>query len=188
MKKISLILSAAFVLTMSSSLALAVEKKIASNINVSKPAQDKVAETLKIGIVNVEEVLQNYAKVPEVDEKLKKQFEPQQQKLANMHKQIDGEVAQFERDQSVMKENDRKAAQTKIVKEQQDFQKMQIDFQKQVILARNDAMKSIIDEIKSAVSVIAKEQHLSGVFVQEAAIYNDVSLDITDQVIKKLKG
>ncbi|GAH00562.1 unnamed protein product, partial [marine sediment metagenome] len=55
------------------------------------------ADDFKVGVVDVQKVLQNYSKVAQVEEKLKQQFGPEQGKLQAKNKQISEEIAKFNR-------------------------------------------------------------------------------------------
>jgi outer membrane protein len=145
------------------------------------------AADLKIGVVNFQQVLQNYPKVKATDEKLKKQFAPQQEKLVAMQKKLNDDINKYNRDGAIMKESDKKDAEGKIRDAANKFQTAQGDFQKQLALARNEAMKSIEQDVSGIVSKVAKEQNFDLVLAKAAVGYNKPEADITDRVIKKLK-
>ena len=145
------------------------------------------AADLKVGVVNFQQVLQNYPKVKATDEKLKKQFAPQQEKLVGMQKQLNDEISKYNRDGAIMKDSDKKATEGKIREQANKFQVAQGDFQKKVSEARNDAMKTIEKDISEIVNMIAKNQHFNLILAKATVAYNDSEFDLTDQVIKKLK-
>jgi len=145
------------------------------------------AADLKIGVVNFQHVLQSYPKVKATDEKLKKQFAPQQEKLVSMQKQLNDEINKYNRDGAIMKDADKKAIEGKIRDQANKFQTAQGEFQKKVAEARNDAMKVIEQDIADIVNVVAKNQHFNLILAKATVGYNDPEFDVTDQVIKKLK-
>jgi outer membrane protein len=145
------------------------------------------AANLNVGVVNVQKVLQGYSKVAQMENKLKGQFSPEQAKMQATNKQISDEIAKFNRDSTVMKQADKKAAQDRIVKEQNDFRNQQVDFQKKFFAARDEAMQSLLSDVKNAVAKIAAKKHLNLVLVEANVAYSDSSLDITSDVSAALK-
>lgn len=146
------------------------------------------AADLKIGIVNLQQVFQNYSKAQAMEDKLKKQFSPQEEKLNTMQKQVKGDIEKYNRDSVVMKGVDKKAAANKLNDEVNKFQTAQNDLQKQVVAARNEAIKEIEKEMSDAIQTVAKEQHYNLILTKASAIYSDESLtDVTNEVIKKIK-
>jgi outer membrane protein len=141
----------------------------------------------KVGVVDVQKVLQGYSKVAQMETKLKNQFGPEQQKMQATSKEISDEIAKFNRDSSVMKQADKKAAQDKIVKQQNDFRNQQVDFQKKFFMARDEAMQALLNDVKAAVAKVAAKEHFNLVLAKANVAYNDAGLDITDKVSKELK-
>jgi outer membrane protein len=145
------------------------------------------AAEFKVGVVDVQKVLQSYSKVSQVEDRLKKQFGPEQDKMQATNKQITDEITKFNRDGAVMKQADKKVAQDRIMKEQNDFRNQQVDFQKKFFMARDTAMQSLLDDVKTAVSKVAAREHFNLVLAKTNVAYNDDSLDVTALVIKELK-
>jgi len=158
-----------------------------SMIAVLFGSSDILASDLKIGVVNFQQVLQSYPKVQATDEKLKKEFAPQQEKLVAMQKSLSEEVNKYNRDSAVMKEADKKTAEANIRDRANKYQTSQNEFQKKLTNAKNEAMKVIEQDVANAVNGVAKEQHFNLVLAKAAVGYNDAEFDITAQVIKKLK-
>jgi outer membrane protein len=146
-----------------------------------------LAADFKVGVVDIQEVLQKYGKVQQAEDQLKKQFAPQQEKLASLQKQFADDMTKYNRDSAVMKDADKKAAQDKLMKQQDDLRKQQMDIEKQFVAARDDKMQAILKDVKDAVNNIAQQQKLNLILVKGSVAYNDDSLDITDQVVKALK-
>jgi outer membrane protein len=150
-------------------------------------ADDSKYDLKKIGVVDFQQVLQSYHKVKEADEKLKKQFAPQQEKLVDMRKQLNNDVDKYNRDSGIMKEADKKSTEAKIRDEANKLQTAQSDFQKQLAAAKNETMKSIEQDVADIVGKVAKDLKLDLVLAKAAVGYSDSKFDITDQVVKKLK-
>lgn len=145
------------------------------------------AANMKIGILSVQEVLHKAPQVAALQTKLKNQFKPEQAKLVAAQKQLTADIQKLNRDSAVMKAADKKALQQKIIKEQRAFQQLQAGFQHDLTVAQNGAMKAVLNDIRGAVNKIAAKGHYNLILVKSAVAYNDSNLDITKQVISRLK-
>ena len=145
------------------------------------------AANLKVGVLDVQKVMQQIPQVTAVQKKLKKQFATQEKQITTAQKQLRADLTKFNKNRSVMKDSDKKALQKKIMSEQDALRGLQINFQQQVMAAQKKAMQSILNDVETAVNSIAKAKDLDLVLTKASIAYNDDSMDITDQVVKKLK-
>jgi outer membrane protein len=145
------------------------------------------ADNLKVGVLDVQKVMQKSPQVSVMQAKLKKQFAPQEKKITAAQKQLKADFDKYNKDQAVMKDADKKALQKKILAEQSKLRNLQTQFQQQLIAAQRTAMQSILKDIEGAVEDVAKDQKLDLVLTKASVAYNNPDLDVTDQVIKKLK-
>ncbi|MCK4869912.1 MAG: OmpH family outer membrane protein [Gammaproteobacteria bacterium] len=145
------------------------------------------AANMKIGILSVQEVLHKAPQVAALQTKLKNQFKPQQVKLVAAQKQLTAEMQKLNRDSAIMKPADKKALQKKIIKGQRAFRQLQVGFQHDLTVAQNGAMKAVLNDIRSAVNKVAAKDHYNLILVKSAVAFNDSNLDITKQVISRLK-
>jgi outer membrane protein len=145
------------------------------------------ADNLKVGVLDVQKVMQKSPRVSAMQAKLKKQFAPQEKKITAAQKQLKADFDKYNKDQAVMKDADKKALQKKILAEQSKLRNLQTQFQQQLIAAQRKSMQSILKDIEDAVEKVAKDQKLDLVLTKASVAYNNPDLDVTDQVIKKLK-
>ena len=94
------------------------------------------ASDVKVGVVDVQQVLQNVPQVKALQTKLKKQFAPQEKKITVAQKQLQANIDKYKKNQAVMKAQDKDALQKKILDGQQQLRGMQVDFQKKVVAAQ----------------------------------------------------
>lgn len=150
-------------------------------------AVSSFAMALNIGVVDMQKVMQNAPQVKAMQNKLKSEFGPQEQKLQALQKQLQADVEKFEKNSSIMKDSDKKALAKKIAAEQKDLQNRQNDFRTKVLTAQNEAMQKIFGQIQKIVNGIASDQKLNLILTKTSTVYSDDDMDVTDQVIKKLK-
>jgi len=141
----------------------------------------------KIAIVDVQKVLADAPQVSAVKTKLQNQFEPQNKEIAGMQKQLQTDIEKYTKDNAVMKDKEKKDLQDKITDEQKKLREKEVGFQQNLVNAQNQAMQGILKQIQDAAEAIAKKQQYDMIVVKGAVLYNNASLDITDQVITALK-
>jgi outer membrane protein len=145
------------------------------------------AADLKVGVLDVEKVLQSIPQVKKMQTQLKERFTPQQKQITKLQDQLKVDFDKFNREHDVMKDKDKKAMQNSILAQQEKLHNLQINFQQQLMEAQKKAMQSILNDIERAVDGIAADQKLNIVLTKANVAYNDSNMDITDQVIKVLK-
>jgi len=142
---------------------------------------------LKIGVVDMQKIMQSSPKVAAAGEKLRKQFAPQQNKMMAKQKELKALAAKLKRDDSIMKDSDKQKLQSQIAAVRKSLSTMAQGYQQKVVAAQQGAMGDIVKLIDKAVKKIAKKQSLNMVVVKQAVVYLGDQTDITAQVEKALK-
>lgn len=141
------------------------------------------ADDIKVGVVDLHTIFDKAPQPKKINEELKKQFEPQEQKIKKAQQAVQDDIKKLQRDNTVMSEADRKKLQEKILKNRQDLQQMTIDFQQKAAAEQGKAMQKLLDQIRVAIKQVAAKNQLTLVLQSEGAPYYDQKLDVTDQVI-----
>lgn len=145
------------------------------------------AHDAKIGVVDLQKIMQTAEQMKEIQKSLEKDFQPRREKLVDMEKQIKQEMEKLKRDSAVMSESKRKELEKKIVGEQRQFEKEGQQYQKELSAAHNQAMEQFYNQIRQAISKIAKQDKLDIVLQKDAAPYSSEKLDVTSRVLKEIK-
>jgi outer membrane protein len=144
------------------------------------------AAPVSIGIVDMQQVLQQSPKVTAVSEKLKKQFAPEQNRLMDQQKHLKELAGKLNRDAATMQAKDKDALQAQIDKEQKDLMEKTQAFQQKAFEAQQKEMQNILLNVTSVVKDIAKKNNLGLVVDKGAVVYANEDMDITAQVKKAL--
>jgi outer membrane protein len=155
-----------------------------SSVLLFAGTQAFAADTSKVAVVNVQQVLLQSSKVAEVNTKLQDQFKPRQEKLAATQKSLQDELDKFNKDSSSMKAADRDSTEKKLNDEKATFLKDAGAFQKEVNAAQNTAMQGILKQLSSIISDMAKKNGYSLVLDSQAVVYSADATDITKDVAK----
>lgn len=146
-----------------------------------------LAESNKIGVVDLQKIMQNASEMKDIQAKLEKEFKPRRDKLVAAEESLKKEMEQFKRDSSVLSQSKRKALEKKIVASQQEFEQKGQQYQQELSAAHNKAMEAFYNKVRDAIVHVAKNDKYDMVLQKDAAPYSADKLDVTDKVIKQLK-
>jgi outer membrane protein len=166
MKKILIVLAAA--------LSLALAMPVAS------------ADT-KIGVLNMQELLQKMPQMKKINDSMKKQFGDREAKIIAAQNDLKKGAEDYRKNSAVMSEKDKQEAQQKLIKQEQELQTAQASFQKDFVAEQNKEVSALLDKIKSVVKNIAVRDQYNLILVGAAVGYSDNTLDVTDAVFNEIQ-
>ena len=146
-----------------------------------------LADDPKIGIVDIHAVLQSSPQIAAADAQLKQQFQGREQDIKKAQDQLKTDQDNLQKNSTVMKATDSDALQKKIDTETQQLTQMQVSFQQDVMTAQNKVMSQFVNQVKTIMNDVAKQDNLSLILDQSTVVYSDSQMDITKQVIAALK-
>jgi len=145
------------------------------------------ATDLKVGVVDLKKVLADAPQVSAMRAKLQNQFDPRNKELVALQKEMQTNMDKYNKDSAVMKDQEKKDLQNKIIDQQKKLRDMQADFQKSLMTAEDQSMQEISKLVQDAIDSLTKEQSYDLILAKGAVTYSNPSFDITDKVIKTLK-
>ena len=146
------------------------------------------SNNLKIGIIDLQQIVQKSPQMVKINADLEKQFKPRSTALVNMRKNLQAEVEKLNRDGSVMSNADRTALQTKINNESTQFQKQATEFQRDLSAAENAARQKFAQQVSSAINSVAASNSYDMIIQKSATPYTNQKLDVTAQVLNILSN
>ncbi len=142
------------------------------------------ADAPKIGVVDLQKVMQTSDEMKTIQATLEKEFKPRRDKLMGMEADLKKDMETFKRDSAVMSQSKRKEMEQKIVDAQQQFERDGQQYQQELSAAHNQAMEQFYNKVRAAISKVAKEQKYELVLQKDAAPFSIDKLDVTDKVIE----
>ncbi|MCW5589864.1 MAG: OmpH family outer membrane protein [Legionellales bacterium] len=142
---------------------------------------------VKVGVVNVQEILQKAPEAQKMNAELEKTFKPRQDKMEALNKKVLEERDNLSRNSSVMSEKQRTQAQNQLLENQNQLRQMAQKYQDDLVQARNQDMQKLFEVVRDAVQKVAKADNLNIVFEAHSIAYVAPQLDITNQVVKEIK-
>ncbi len=143
--------------------------------------------SLKIGIVDMQQIIQKSPQLATINDQLNKQFKARQDKVIAAQKNLQAETDKYNRNSATMSSADRTKAQDQITADHASTQSMMVDFQRDLNTAQNQAMQTLIGQVTGVVSKIAKAGNYDLILQRAAAPYANNDMDITDQVLAGMK-
>ena len=146
------------------------------------------ADTIKVAVVNVQQILQQSPRVAELSKKLEGQFKPRQTKINDGQKALQDQLDTFKKESPTMSQANRASAEKKISADRAELVKQVVAYQQDLQKEQNKIMQSILADMNGIVSTIAKKQSYSLVLDAQAVIFAADGNDITKEVASDFNG
>jgi outer membrane protein len=144
------------------------------------------AETVKIGFVNGQRVVNESPQAKRAKQKLDKEFEKRDQELQQMAKRLQAMQENLEKNAVTMAESERRTKEREFADLNREFQRKQREFREDLSLRQNEELAAIFERANKVIKQVAEAEKFD-LIVQEA-VYVSPRIDITDKVIKALSN
>jgi outer membrane protein len=148
----------------------------------------QAADTFKVAVVNVQQVLQQSPRVAQLSKKLEGEFKTRQSKINDEQKSLQDQLDKFKKESPTMSQKDRDATQKKIAADRADLVKQVVAYQTDLQKEQNKIMQGILGDLNGIVATIAKGQNYGLVLDSQAVIYAADGNDITKDVAKQFNS
>ena len=145
------------------------------------------ADGAKIGVVDLQKIMQTAPQMKAIQERLEKEFKPRRDKLVALEESLKKDMEAFKRDSAVMSQVKRKDTEKKVVAAQQQFERDGQQYQQELSTAHNEAMEEFYGKIRTAIAKIAEREQYDVVLQKDAAPFSSDKLDVTPQVMKEIQ-
>ena len=144
------------------------------------------AADYKIGVVQAVRVLEAAPQATVAKKKLETEFAGRDKQLLGDQKSLKTLEDRMAKDAAIMSETERSRLERDIVAKRRDIKRNSDEFREDVNFRRNEEFGKIQRQIVEAIKQIADEQKFDLV-LGEGVIYASKTVDMTDQVIDRLK-
>jgi outer membrane protein len=145
------------------------------------------AAELKVGVVNLNLVLQKSPLMTSLNSDLVKRFQPRQTELVSVQKQLQDETDKLNINAGNMSNDDQNALKNKIATDQANLQILTATFQKDLAIAKNEAMQKFTSKVNAVIKSIAQGDSYDMIEQSNNMLFIKPNLDITQQVINQVK-
>ncbi|CAM2891032.1 OmpH family outer membrane protein [Legionella worsleiensis] len=144
------------------------------------------ADWAKIGVVDLQKIMQTSSQMKEIQAKLEKEFKPRRDELMKAEASLKSDMERFKRDSAIMSASQKKDLEKKIVTAQQQFERNGQQYQQELSTAHNEAMEGLYTKVRAAITKIAKDEKYDIIVQKDATPFSSDSLDVTDKVVKAI--
>ncbi len=154
----------------------------------ANPPAAPAGTNLKIGVIDVQQILQKSPQIATINAQLTKDFKPRQDKIVAAQKDLQAQADKLNKNANVMGDADRNKLQDQIIAEKANVQGMAISFQRDLSQAQSKAMQDFMNQLTQVVNGVAKKSNYDLILQRAGVPYANNSLDITNEVLDALKN
>jgi outer membrane protein len=144
------------------------------------------ADSIKIGYVKVDEVIQKASISKAAENKLKTEFSKRDAALKKLGTEFKKKVEIFDRDQAILSNDEKKKIQRDISDMERDLRRKNRETKEDLNQRRNEELGAVIQKARAVIKKIAEKEKYD--LIVENAVYAAPSINITDKVIKALNA
>ena len=144
------------------------------------------ADAAKIGVVDLQKIMQTSSQMKDIQQKLEQEFKPRRDKLVAMEASLKADVEKFKRDGAVLSATQKKDMEKKMIGMQQQLERDGQQYQQEVSTANNEAMEGLYTKVRAAIQKVAKDDKYDLIVQKDAAPFSAETLDVTDKVVKAI--
>jgi len=144
------------------------------------------AAELRVAVVDMQRALNECDAGKRAKDQVKAKFEKSQDDLKRQREDLDRRKDEYERKATVLKEEERRNLEKDLESRSLEFKRKYEDFQRDLKRTDAELTSGIVEQLYGIVSEIGAQQGYTMVLESSsgALLYNDKSIDITDDVIK----
>ena len=146
------------------------------------------ADVAKIGVANMQRVLETSNAGKSAQEQIKKQKDQMEQELKQKGGEIEELRKQLERDSMVMSKEKREEKDREIRIKLNDFKSLQKRYRTQLQNLEKKLVNQLLKDVSTLVEEIGKKEGYLLIINNTGVMYSPGSINITDQLIKELNA
>lgn len=149
-------------------------------------AMPVAAQDLKIGVVNVPQLLDRAPQTKAAMDALQEEFAPRQREFAAKAKELEDLQAKLQKDAAVMGESERRNSEKDLRDLQREVARMQNEFQEDLNLRQNEELGNLQRALLAEVQTYAQQQGYDLV-VGDGVLFASTAVNITEEVLRAIE-
>ncbi len=165
-----------------------------NSAQAASSTENAIANTskgLKVGVLDVQELLTKSPQAVEAGKRLEKEFQARKDKLIGKQKDFQSKQESFQRNRDVMSEIERKKSEKELEKMQKDLQHSEEELRSDITSRHKEETDEFMDTVRNLVAKLADEEKYDLILYQETTVHFAESIDITEKMLNlmaKQKG
>ncbi len=144
------------------------------------------AAELKIGFVNVPQVLSESPQAEKARKDMEREFSPRKNRLVASGKEIQKLKERLNRDAAIMSESERKKLEADILKKTRNAKRTEEELREDLNIRRNEIFGKMQKQVFEAIRALAKDGGYD-LLLTDGVVYASEPVDVTSQLQEKLK-
>ncbi len=145
------------------------------------------AQELKIGVVNIQSLMEQAPQTKSSMDALQEEFAPRQREFLAKQKEFEDLQAKAQKDFAVMGETERRNAEKELRDLQREVTRLQNEFREDLNLRQNEELGKLQRELLKEVQEYALQEGYD-LIVGDGVLYASTSVNITDNVLRALEA
>jgi len=150
-------------------------------------AMPAVAQETKIGVVNLQVIVERAPQTKAVMDALREEFAPREREILAKQKEIEDLQAKVQKNIAVMGETERRNAEKNLRDLQRDFQRLRSEYQEDSNLRRNEEFGVLQRSVLKEVQDYAEQQGYD-LIVGDGVLYVSSAINITEEVLRTVEA
>lgn len=144
------------------------------------------AQEVKIGVVNINVLMEQAPQAHVAMEALQEEFAPRQRSILAKQKEFEDLTAKAQRDAAVMGETERRNTERELRDMQRDLQRMEEEFREDLNLRRNEEIGNLQRSLLKEVQDYAEEAGFD-LIMGDGVLYASSAVNITEAVLESMQ-
>lgn len=144
------------------------------------------AQEVKIGVVNINVLMEQAPQAQVAMEALQEEFAPRQRTILAKQKEFEDLAAKAQRDAAVMGETERRNTESELRDLQRDLQRMQEEFREDLNLRRNEEIGNLQRSLLKEVQDYAESAGFD-LIMGDGVLYASSAVNITEAVLESMQ-
>lgn len=161
-------------------------KALAALVLLPALALPALAQEVKIGVVNINVLMEQSPQAQVAMEALQEEFAPRQRTILAKQKEFEDLTEKANRDAAVMGETERRNTERQLRDMQRDLQRMQEEFREDLNLRRNEEIGNLQRSLLKEVQDYAQEAGFD-LIMGDGVLYASSSVNITEAVLEAMQ-
>lgn len=165
---------------------LSMYKALVAAAIVAAFASPALAQEVKIGVVNINVLMEQAPQAQVAMEALQEEFAPRQRTILAKQQEFEDKTTKAQRDAAVMGETERRNTERELRDMQRDLQRMQEEFREDLNLRRNEEIGNLQRSLLKEVQDYAQEAGFD-LIMGDGVLYASSAVNITEAVLEAMQ-
>jgi outer membrane protein len=143
------------------------------------------ADNLKIGFVNMKQLLTESSQVAEINTKLQTRFSEPKKQLEDLAKSIQEQEKEIKRNELMMTESKLTKSKQDLLERVKQFRQMEAKLGQELQAVQNEELTAFRQVVAKVLEDIAQKESYD-LILNDGVIYAAKSIDITDKILERL--